>query len=113
MGIIEYQQVEDYVIQLKNNNVEVIEYSHFVDKFNLVDNLESNANLRFINRYMYEMIEKGIVRSRMIVECTNCGMPNIVYDHLKYAGSCTYCSEYNTLHDPFWKLKRTWLIVNQ
>ena len=35
MKDIEYQEVEDYVIQLKNNNVKVIEYKHFKDKFNL------------------------------------------------------------------------------
>ena len=112
MKDIEYQEVEDYVIQLKNNNVKVIEYKHFKEKFNLIDNLESRVNLRFIKGYMNEMIEKGIVRSRMVVECTNCGMPNVIYDHLKYAGSCTYCSEFDTLHDPLWQLERTWLIVD-
>ena len=38
MKDIEYQEVEDYVIQLKNNNVKVIEYKHFKDKFNFIDN---------------------------------------------------------------------------
>ncbi|WP_436883687.1 hypothetical protein [Mammaliicoccus sciuri] len=112
MSLIAYQEVEDYVIQLKSNNIKVVEYKHFKDKFNLTDSVGSNVNFRFIRRYMKEMIEKGIVRSRMVVECTNCGMPNVIYDHLNYAGSCSYCNEFNTLHDPLWQLKRTWLIVN-
>ena len=112
MKDIEYQEVEDYVIQLKNNNVKVIEYKHFKEKFNLTDNVEGSVKSRFIKRCMNKMIKKGIVKSRMVVECTNCGMPNIIYDHLKYAGSCTYCSEFNTLHDPLWQLERTWLIVD-
>ena len=52
MKDIEYQEVEDYVIQLKNNNVKVIEYKHFKDKFNFIDNLESRVNLRFIKIYI-------------------------------------------------------------
>lgn len=104
MTFIDYQEVEDYVIQLKNNNVKVVDYKHIEDKF--------NVSKRLIRRYMKRMIDKGIVRSRMIIGCTSCGMPNVIYDHIKCGGSCTYCNEVGTLDAPL-QLIRTWLIVNQ